>query len=54
MLDFPYDGMKELNRIVDDAVLDKHATPSPLLKFYNQLASTMGVDFVNREILTID
>ena len=54
VLDMPVTGMKEMNRLVDKAILDKNATPSPLLKFYNQLAQTMGSDFCKKAMAELD
>lgn len=34
VLEVPNTGMKELNRLVEKSIIEKHATPSPLLKFY--------------------
>lgn len=50
----PVSGLREMNKLVEKAVLDSNATPSPLLKFYNQLAQTMGSDFLNRAMAELD
>lgn len=54
MLDLPNTGVREINRLVEKAIFSNAACPSPLLKFYYQLCENLGLEFCNREMLTLD
>jgi hypothetical protein len=54
MLDLPDTGVREINRLVEKAIFSNAACPSPLLKFYYQLCENLGLEFCNREMLTLD
>lgn len=54
ILRVPFVGDKELNKLMDQAVLSNNAKPSPLLKFYNQLQKTTGLDGLTKALLTLD
>ena len=54
MLDLPNTGVREINRLVEKAIFSNAACPSPLLKYYYQLCENLGLEFCNREMLTLD
>ena len=54
VINIPFTGPMEVQRLVERSILSKDANPSPLLKYYNVAISFSNFDVIKRPLLELD
>ena len=54
ILNIPFVGPLELDRIVYNSILSPEAKPSPVLKYFNHIQGTSNFDIKKKVLLELD
>ncbi len=54
ILNVPYVGPEELDRLIHKSILGPEAKPSPVLKYFNHIQGTSNFDITKKVLLEMD